>query len=233
MRSKGEDALDIFQYGNMIAIWLVPRRRRIRSTPLPNHGVATSSTTWCRRSAPSGTSRWRCRWLSRPFPSTSRSFGTLVWLRSGETESRCSTARTFRPSVRCTSGRAGSNGTGAISCRASRNARSGIDVLDFNKTRRRHKHARNDCCKRSSAGTDGHRYHPGNPRALVADGDLCRVARRDGSSQSGPRGRADADDARSVARRPLVSRPRRQQRSSLGSRSGDQDGRHCSRSAVR
>ena len=158
-------------------------------------------------------------WRSRPCQSTSRSCGTSVSLTSGATAGRCSIARTpqaLRPLHEWTSRfeRYWRNQLTRIKERAERELTSSIST-------------RHQGGKHGRTSLQRHREQTLNITQEIhvrssLTATFAALLERHGASQRRPRRHAHADEARGVARRPLVPRPRRRQRTFLGSRSGHQ-----------
>src|SRR5208282_1975086 len=76
---------------------------------------------------------------------------------------------------------------------------------------------------RTIAGSDNDPYSGGDRGARIDRGDFCRPAGSAWTVQRDPSRQAHANEAGSLARRPMVSRPGRQQRPLLGNGAGDQE----------
>src|SRR5260370_38175096 len=75
---------------------------------------------------------------------------------------------------------------------------------------------------RTIAGSDNDPYSGGDGSACVDRGDVCRVAGPAWTVQRDSSGQANADEAGSMTRRQMVSRPVRRNRPSVGNATGCQ-----------
>src|SRR6202045_3491392 len=124
-------------------------------------------------------------------------------------------------SGRCTNGRARSSGSGNINCCESKNGpkptmHRTLVLWNFKKGGNRE-------FTRTIAGSDNDPHSGGNQSARVDRGDVCRAAGSAWTVQRDSSGQVNADEAGSMARRQMVSRPGRQQRALLGNGAGDQE----------
>src|SRR6202045_5138456 len=124
-------------------------------------------------------------------------------------------------SGRCTNGRARSSGSGNINCCESKNGpkptmHRTLVLWNFKKGGNRE-------FTRTIAGSDNDPHSGGDQSARVDRGNVCRAAGSAWSVQRDSSGQANADEAGSMARRQMVSRPGRQQRPLLGNGAGDQE----------
>ena len=166
--------------------------------------------------------------LNLPQPSVSKHLGVLrdVGLVDVRRDGRQALYRTNAERfVRSTSGPASSSATGRVSWGASSSGPSATSAGP--RLRRSH-----DCSCFRTRSADA-RPHRGNSRARADRQGVCRPARGARAVEPRTPGRTDADDARGVARRPLVPRPRQRQRAPVGPRAGHQSARRCSRSPGR
>src|SRR5690348_9845097 len=145
----------------------------------------------------------------------------LGWLGYAATAGTGFIRRTRKLSGRCTSGAKGSNVSGRISWAASRNGRKQIVEIRA-RGKRTHARGENNGFNSTEYGKSFPGCDAGNPGEGHSGEDICRPAGTTRAGERHTRRQKDADEDRALARRAMVPRSGREQRPSVGARTGDQ-----------